>query len=143
MKFLERIEENVLAIQSSLLFLQSQMGSSELGDVAQLVEQRTENPCVGGSIPSITTKSKLNRLIINRLSSGFLFGLQFGLQCPAVSRALNQRVSFSGRLSYLNPCAPSPIRFAKLLNLAKSSLTIPEKTFILLTLRYCILIAAP
>ena len=26
-----------------------------LGDVAQLVEQRTENPCVGGSIPSITT----------------------------------------------------------------------------------------
>ena len=27
------------------------------GDVAQLVEQRTENPCVGGSIPSITTKA--------------------------------------------------------------------------------------
>ncbi len=27
------------------------------GDVAQLVEQRTENPCVGGSIPSITTKN--------------------------------------------------------------------------------------
>ena len=26
------------------------------GAVAQLVEQRTENPCVGGSIPSITTK---------------------------------------------------------------------------------------
>ena len=25
------------------------------GDVAQLVEQRTENPCVGGSIPSFTT----------------------------------------------------------------------------------------
>jgi hypothetical protein len=25
------------------------------GDVAQSVEQRTENPCVGGSIPSITT----------------------------------------------------------------------------------------
>jgi len=23
-----------------------------------LVEQRTENPCVGGSIPSITTKKK-------------------------------------------------------------------------------------
>ena len=28
---------------------------SFFGDVAQLVEQRTENPCVGGSIPSITT----------------------------------------------------------------------------------------
>ena len=64
MKFLERIEENVLAIQSSLLFLQSQMGSSELGDVAQLVEQRTENPCVGGSIPSITTTNAKNPLTI-------------------------------------------------------------------------------
>jgi hypothetical protein len=30
----------------------------EDGDVAQLVEQRTENPCVGGSIPSITTEEK-------------------------------------------------------------------------------------
>ncbi len=28
---------------------------NHFGDVAQLVEQRTENPCVGGSIPSITT----------------------------------------------------------------------------------------
>ena len=28
-----------------------------LGDVAQLVEQRTENPCVTGSIPVITTKN--------------------------------------------------------------------------------------
>jgi hypothetical protein len=26
------------------------------GEVAQSVEQRTENPCVGGSIPSFTTK---------------------------------------------------------------------------------------
>ena len=55
-------------------------GANEPGDVAQLVEQRTENPCVGGSIPSITTENKLNRLIINRLSSGFLFGLQSSLQ---------------------------------------------------------------
>ena len=29
--------------------------SPKIGDVAQLVEQRTENPCVGGSIPSLTT----------------------------------------------------------------------------------------
>ena len=27
------------------------------GQVAQLVEQRTENPCVGGSIPPLATKS--------------------------------------------------------------------------------------
>jgi len=31
------------------------LAGSFLGDVAQLVEQRTENPCVGGSIPSVTT----------------------------------------------------------------------------------------
>jgi hypothetical protein len=30
--------------------------TNEVGDVAQSVEQRTENPCVGGSIPSITTE---------------------------------------------------------------------------------------
>jgi hypothetical protein len=38
-------------------------GSHELcfsrdGQVAQLVEQRTENPCVGGSIPSLATFSQ-------------------------------------------------------------------------------------
>ena len=30
-----------------------------IGDVAQLVEQWIENPCVGGSIPSITTSKSL------------------------------------------------------------------------------------
>jgi hypothetical protein len=30
-------------------------GSSRYGQVAQLVEQRTENPRVGGSIPSLAT----------------------------------------------------------------------------------------
>jgi hypothetical protein len=60
--------------------LQSQTGPTESGDVAQSVEQRTENPCVGGSIPSITTECKANRLIILKLSSGFLFGLHSGLQ---------------------------------------------------------------
>jgi hypothetical protein len=30
-------------------------GSSKYGQVAQLVEQRTENPRVGGSIPSLAT----------------------------------------------------------------------------------------
>ncbi len=30
-------------------------GTTRAGDVAQLVEQRTENPCVVGSIPIITT----------------------------------------------------------------------------------------
>jgi hypothetical protein len=34
------------------------LGDFLQGDVAQLVEQRTENPCVGGSIPSVTTSNK-------------------------------------------------------------------------------------
>jgi hypothetical protein len=38
------------------------------GDVAQLVEQRTENPCVGGSIPSITTKSLPQTLDLQALT---------------------------------------------------------------------------
>jgi hypothetical protein len=37
------------------------------GDVAQLVEQRTENPCVGGSIPSITTKPRKRLFLCNNL----------------------------------------------------------------------------
>ena len=28
------------------------------GQIAQLVERRTENPCVGGSIPSLATNKK-------------------------------------------------------------------------------------
>ena len=37
------------------------------GQIAQLVEQRTENPRVGGSIPSLTTLSP------SILLKGFLF----------------------------------------------------------------------
>src|SRR5581483_6216745 len=37
------------------------------GAVAQSVEQRTENPCVGGSIPPHTTKKPLMKI------GGFLF----------------------------------------------------------------------
>jgi hypothetical protein len=33
------------------------IGFSRFGQVAQLVEQRTENPCVAGSIPALTTKN--------------------------------------------------------------------------------------
>ena len=37
------------------------------GQIAQSVEQRTENPRVGGSIPSLTTSNPLEK------SGGFLF----------------------------------------------------------------------
>src|SRR5438552_14404019 len=32
-----------------------------IGQVAQLVEQRTENPCVGGSIPPLATRFRATR----------------------------------------------------------------------------------
>lgn len=35
-----------------------QVDKKSVGDVAQLVEQWTENPCVDGSIPPITTHNK-------------------------------------------------------------------------------------
>ena len=36
--------------------------NSEVGAIAQLVEQRTENPCVPGSIPGGTTNFLVNKL---------------------------------------------------------------------------------
>ena len=38
------------------------------GAIAQLVEQRTENPCVPGSIPGGTTSTKVKSLIHNELA---------------------------------------------------------------------------
>jgi hypothetical protein len=45
------------------------------GGVAQLVEQRTENPCVGGSIPSLTTTLK-NKSPFMHMQNG-LFNVQY------------------------------------------------------------------
>ncbi len=39
------------------LYLCIALEKARFGAVAQSVEQRTENPCVGGSIPSHTTKN--------------------------------------------------------------------------------------
>ena len=47
-------EKIFLAIPKNKLSLQSQ---NRTGAIAQLVEQRTENPCVPGSIPGGTTKT--------------------------------------------------------------------------------------
>jgi hypothetical protein len=44
------------------------------GAVAQLVEQRTENPCVGGSIPPHTT---LKKAIITKVVVAFFISRRF------------------------------------------------------------------
>ncbi len=43
------------AVLYCIRFRQERIFVGSLGQVAQLVEQWTENPCVGGSIPSLTT----------------------------------------------------------------------------------------
>ena len=47
------------------------------GAIAQLVEQRTENPCVTGSIPVGTTekKTKESKILISQMKSGFFISL--------------------------------------------------------------------
>jgi hypothetical protein len=50
----------------------------EDGQVAQLVEQRTENPCVGGSIPSLATTphAALSVFVNLAVSTGGTVGLR-------------------------------------------------------------------
>ena len=43
------------------------------GAIAQLVEQRTENPCVPGSIPGGTTKYELTRIPEWKIQGFFLY----------------------------------------------------------------------
>jgi hypothetical protein len=71
--FRDKFSENICVLKSYPPFLHSQItGSTDNdGDVAQSVEQRTENPCVGGSIPSITTTTATNPLILNELRGLF------------------------------------------------------------------------
>ena len=47
--------KNILDFKGQILFLLPAPNKWLDGAVAQLVEQRTENPCVGGSIPPHTT----------------------------------------------------------------------------------------
>ena len=50
----------------------SQKQRNHDGAIAQLVEQRTENPCVPGSIPGGTTKANFKSLILIELAIFFL-----------------------------------------------------------------------
>ena len=56
--------ENSLQFQKLYLPLQPQTRNN--GAIAQLVEQRTENPCVPGSIPGGTTRKTPKCFIIKR-----------------------------------------------------------------------------
>jgi len=57
------------------------------GQVAQLVEQRIENPRVGGSIPSLATKNKKTKS--PAFASGFLL-FQFAIGGPNKSTSLGR-----------------------------------------------------
>ena len=47
--------------------------ANEKGAIAQLVEQRTENPCVPGSIPGGTTFKRENKSLTSFEDQGFFF----------------------------------------------------------------------
>lgn len=55
------------------------------GAIAQLVEQRTENPCVPGSIPGGTTKKKRGIATQQRVIPLFLFPLPRALSLQLVA----------------------------------------------------------
>ena len=57
---------NSLQFKKVSLPLQPQTRNN--GAIAQLVEQRTENPCVPGSIPGGTTQTKVKSLILMELA---------------------------------------------------------------------------
>ena len=61
--------ENSLQFQKLCLPLQPQ--TRKIGAIAQLVEQRTENPCVPGSIPGGTT-AKLRNASLSSVSEFFV-----------------------------------------------------------------------
>ena len=62
LNFLSFIENEINFSPEQFLFLH--LPTIKKGAIAQLVEQRTENPCVAGSIPAGTTSkaSTLSRL---------------------------------------------------------------------------------
>ena len=64
---------NICKIRKLYLSLQPQTRNN--GAIAQLVEQRTENPCVPGSIPGGTTftKRKIMKPLKYSYFSGFFF----------------------------------------------------------------------
>ncbi len=63
-----------------------------LGDVAQSVEQRTENPCVGGSIPSITTGKICKPLVLKELGVSFFKGTELGTEKFILIDFLHQNI---------------------------------------------------
>ena len=59
--FLKKLAKCLVERNNSTTFALAKKKSSFLtvGAIAQMVEQRTENPCVPGSIPGGTTKKEL------------------------------------------------------------------------------------
>ena len=62
-KYFKNNADKSFRFQKKNIDLQRNQGKNVIveGAIAQLVEQRTENPCVAGSNPAGTTKSESNR----------------------------------------------------------------------------------
>jgi hypothetical protein len=75
------IDERALRLFNTRLF--------EYGQVAQLVEQRTENPRVGGSIPSLATNKSFIFLVVTTRAD---FPNAFGLTGRTPGSKLGHRI---------------------------------------------------
>jgi hypothetical protein len=65
--------------------------SAAKGAVAQLVEQRTENPCVGGSIPPHTTALKTSSAMMGFFCFGEVGGSLFDYQHSYIQKLDSNR----------------------------------------------------
>src|SRR5471032_32509 len=74
-----------------------------LGLVAQWVEQRIENPCVGGSIPPRATKNSVKQNA-NPCRLAFLFALAVPATHCNTYRFFNIRRACAGELPMWPPC---------------------------------------
>ena len=59
MIFYEKFFDKSLQVSNNSCTFAPAIKQNSVGAIAQLVEQRTENPCVPGSIPGGTTKKEL------------------------------------------------------------------------------------
>ena len=92
-----KISFKVIAVLKNILIFAPE---NEKGAIAQLVEQRTENPCVPGSIPGGTTIDSVNSQSPLKFShfNGFSFILQYANSSRFEYLEMSHSVAFSESL---------------------------------------------
>ena len=87
MIFLKKVDIYFASLKNTSIFAPV---IKNAGAIAQLVEQRTENPCVPGSIPGGTTDNQAVTFKVTAFFMSFSFSLQFPLFYVFFVVCLNQ-----------------------------------------------------